>query len=197
MSLLVKRFFNFYVLSLIALIAFTACSRDDSSLDSSVSDASFISSVAEAKPLSIRTRSDFEAALSKLGVKLDATDLDMLKKMIKVKPISQWTPGPENNSAANMQKHFLKHGADFKPPFKNENDYLRAAVAAFNSVAPTSSFYLDLTPYKESKIISVAKWDSKSYEFTVVRQNGQTATYFLNNKLKSDRFVQVPSDMAK
>lgn len=197
MRFLVKRFFNFYILSLVSLIAFSSCSAEESFLNSDVSESSFISSVAEANPISIRDKTSFEKSLSMLGVSLDASDFDKLKKMVNVKPISQWTPGPEGNSAANMKKHFLKHGADFKPPFKNENDYLRSAVAAFNSVASTSSFYLDLTPYKESKIISVAKWDSKSYEFTVVRENGQTATYFLTNKLKANRFVQVPSDVAK
>lgn len=203
MGLFLKKYVSFYLLSLVTIVSFTSCSRDntDPSLDYQ-EDTQVLESVSKAKNvasqsvnLKIASKSDFEKELQKYKVTFTSKDYDMVRTMIRVKPLGQWTPGPENDSKANQKKHFLKHGGDFKPAFKNEVDYLNSAVAVFNSKSPTSNFYVDLNSYKESKIVSVVKWDSKTYDFTVVRANGQTATYFLNNRLKSDRFIFVPNDL--
>ncbi|MFN8670706.1 MAG: hypothetical protein U0457_01320 [Candidatus Sericytochromatia bacterium] len=198
---ILKKLINFGITSLIAVSSFTACSREaafDESLDENqVLEEGSKSSKVSSQSISykINSRSDFDSELSKQNVKLAVSDYDMIKKLARVKPIGQWTPGPENNSAANQKKHFIKHGHDFKPPYNNENDYLKGAIAAFNNTAPESNFYMDLDYYKKDKIVSLVKWNSKTYEITVVRVNGQTATYFLDNKLKQNRFILVPNDL--
>lgn len=136
----------------------------------------------------------FVAKLKTFNINLKEDEIDKVRKLSKVKAKAEWTPGPENNSELNLEKHFIKHGKDFNPDFANVEDYFKAAIKAANSSSQNSNYYFDIKYYKDEQIISLIKWNSKTYELTVTRENGQIATYFLDNKINSSRFVLYPKN---
>lgn len=140
-------------------------------------------------------QNDFISNAKKYGVNLTEGDLNSISRLTRVVPTGEWTPGPENNSKANMTKHFIKHGKEFKPAFKSEIEYLEAAIAFSKDKSNNSKYYFDTAMFKSEKILSVVKWNSKTSEFLVVRENGQIATYFLDKKINTSRFVYVPSEL--
>lgn len=140
----------------------------------------------------LNSENNFVKELEKKNIFLNEEELNMVIRLKNVEPAGRWTPGPEDNSEANMVKHFEKHGEDFEPPIKSVQDYFQKAILA--SKSPNGKYYFDTKPYFDSKIVSLVKWNSKTKEFTVTRENGQIATYFLNAKVKADRYVVVPED---
>lgn len=153
-----------------------------------------VSETISSNSLKDKLNSNFIKKLSSVNIYLTEEEQAKAINLLKVKAIAEWTPGPENNSKLNLEKHFLKHGKDFKPPFKNSQEYLLSAVNAANSTSLESNYYFDVKYYKDNKIVSFIKWNSKTYELTVTRENGQIATYFLDNKINSSRFILYPRD---
>lgn len=135
---------------------------------------------------------NFIQELSKKKITLNNQELNMVVTLKNVEPVGRWTPGPEENSDANMKKHFEKHGHDFKPAIESVQEYFEKAMLAAKS--PDGKYYFDTKPYLEERIVSLVKWNSQTKEFTVTRDNGQIATYFINMKVKPERFVKVPED---
>jgi len=136
----------------------------------------------------------FIEKLKSLDINLNEDEIQKVRNLSKVKAKYEWTPGPENDSKLNLEKHFIKHGKDFNPPFNNSQEYLEAAVKAANDKSKYSNYYFDVKYYKDSKIISLIKWNSKTYNLTVTRENGQIATYFLDRNINNNRFVLYPKD---
>lgn len=136
--------------------------------------------------------SSFIQELSKKKITLNNQELNMIVTLKNIEPVGRWTPGPEENSDANMKKHFEKHGHDFRPAIESVQEYFEKAMLAAKS--PDGKYYFDTKPYLEEKIVSLVKWNSQTKEFTVTRDNGQIATYFINMKVKPERFVKVPED---
>lgn len=190
-------------MSLLAIttLAFSGCGQaDETDFLNTVNDTSVqisstdkYSNVSDDIPSYVT--SEFKNALAKQKVTLTGKDYAVMRDNVRVEPKGEWTPGPENDSSANLSKHFTKHGHDFKPPFTNEKDYFNSAIKFANAKCDTCNYYLDLDAYNNGKNISVVKWNSKTYEFTVVRLNGQTATYFIDTKLKAGRFILIPQEM--
>lgn len=129
--------------------------------------------------------------LKKQNISLKSDDIKKVQKLLEVEPTGEWTPGPENDSEANLKKHFIKHKNDFKPAFKTQDDYLNAAIKAAKNDCDTCNYYFDTRYYTQDKIISVVKWNSKTLELTVTRDNGQIATYFPDKTMKAPRFILI------
>lgn len=129
--------------------------------------------------------------LKKQNISLKNDEIDQVKKLISVEATGEWTPGPENDSKQNLEKHFLKHKNDFKPPFTSQVDYLSSAIKASKSNCDECNFYFDTKYYKDEDMISVIKWNSKTKELVVTRDNGQIATYFTDKTIKSPRFILI------
>lgn len=129
--------------------------------------------------------------LKKQNISLKSDDIKKVQKLLEVEPTGEWTPGPENDSEANLKKHFIKHKNDFKPAFKTQDDYLNAAIKAAKNDCDTCNYYFDTRYYTQDKIISVVKWNSKTLELTVTRDNGQIATYFTDKTMKAPRFILI------
>ncbi len=129
--------------------------------------------------------------LKKQNISLKTQEIEQVKKLIDVEATGEWTPGPENAPKANLTKHFIKHKNDFKPPFKAEEDYLESAIKASKSSCDECNYYFDTRYYKDENIVSVIKWNSKTRELTVTRDNGQIATYFTDKTVKEPRFILI------
>lgn len=151
-----------------------------------------VNTTVQAKSYSDSEVSVLKDTMKKQSLSLSNEDLSKIKELMEVKPTGEWTPGPENNPKANLSKHYLKHRKDFKPAFENEEDYLKAAIKAANNNCDTCNYYFDRKYYTDDKIVSVIKWNSKTLELTVVRDNGQIATYFTDKTVKAPRFILVP-----
>ncbi len=172
----------------------TSCSNSNDDYLSAISNP--ISSVTQS---SVKVNSSdipnisvkFITELKKVNINLNNEDIEKLNKLIKVQPTGEWTPGPENDSKANLKKHFIKHGHEFKPVYKTQEDYLAGAIKASKNQCDDCNSYFDTKYYKDEKILSVVRWNSKTLDFSVTRDNGQIATYFVN-KVKSPRFILIP-----
>ena len=186
------------VFSIITLLCFiTACDtnypEEDFTSISTIQNTP-VAQQQEAPPYKpVSNRSDFVNALNSLNINLTPQDYQQIKALANVVPSGIWTPGPENNSEKNKTGHFLKHANDFKPPFKSVDAYYKAAIDFANS--PEGDYYFDTHSYNLDRVISVVKWNKLTKEFTVLRANGQTATYFINNKLAPKRFVIISEDL--
>lgn len=136
---------------------------------------------------------EFMQQMTALGIRLTVKDLDEVTRYTVVKPSGQWTPGPMNNSDANLQEHFHKHGHELQPPAQSAREYLDRALSFASQ--PRVDRFFDSKYYKDRQFVSVVRWDRGSQEFGVVRLNGQMATYFLRDDAESGRFVKVPNEM--
>jgi hypothetical protein len=192
------KLYTMLVFSIITLLCFiTACDtnypEEDFSSISTIQNTP-VAQQQEPPPYKpVSDREDFAKALYTLKVTLTPQDYQQIKALVNVVPTGIWTPGPENNSEKNKTGHFLKHANDFKPPFKSVEDYYDSAISFANS--PEGEFYLDTNAYNQAREISVVKWSKITKEFTVLRANGQIATYFINNKLNPKRFVLISEDL--
>lgn len=183
-------FFN--SLFVFILIVGTACSDSKTEILNTIPQAD---SIVKANDFQSDATSEFISVVSRQNINLNKQDLIMIQELARVNPTGEWTPGDENNSMANLTQHFLKHGHDFVPPFQTPQEYLSAALRALKNGSPEYKYYLDLAPYKDGKIISLVKWNSKSKEFVVWRLNGQIASYFPANNLRPDRYINIPDEM--
>lgn len=178
------------VLSLSSLFIISCGSSNDENTISVASQVSNVSAQSVDNPV---ISSEFISALKKQNISLSSEDKEKLSRLIKVQPTGEWTPGPENNSKENLTKHFIKHGKDFKPAYKTEEDYLEGAMKASKNQCDDCSSYFDTKYYKDEKMVSVVRWNSKTLDFSVTRENGQIATYFVN-KVKQPRFILIPKE---
>lgn len=135
--------------------------------------------------------SNLSNELKKQKITLKSDEVKQVQKLLNVKPTGEWTPGPENDSKANLQKHFLKHKNDFKPAYKTQEDYLNAAIKAAKDNCDTCNYYFDTRYYTQEKMVSVVKWNSKTLELSVTRDNGQIATYFTDKTMNPPRFILI------
>jgi len=171
---------------LFTLISLFSCSDiydENFTIDNNLYDKTQVTSVTN------KLSNDFVKKLASVNIYLTPEEQEKVINLLNVKAKAEWTPGSENNSKLNLEKHFLKHGGDFNPPFKNSQEYLKSALNAANSNDPNSNYYFDIKYYKDDKIVSFIKWNSKTYELTVTRENSQIATYFLDNKINNQRFI--------
>lgn len=180
--------------TLLTLTVFSVSSISCSNIEDEYYSAPNSQNISNIQSNSINTfnNSSFIQELSKKKINLNNQELDMVVKLKNVEPVGRWTPGPEENPEANMKKHFEKHGHDFKPAIESVQEYFQKAMNAAKS--PDGKYYFDTKPYLEERIVSLVKWNSQTKEFTVTRDNGQIATYFINMKVKPERFVKVPED---
>ncbi len=185
------------------MLFMAACSEDEAPLLDNINNQQIADSVqAQAIPamplpnnLYASSTAEFVSIIRNFKVNLTNNDLQQISMLTRVNPTGEWTPGPENNPKANLTKHFIKHGPDFKPPVRKIEDYLSMALKASGSKSPDWKYYFDLGPYIEEKLISVDKWNPKTGEFCVTRLNGQIATYYYYKKLRPDRYILIPDEM--
>ena len=137
--------------------------------------------------------SEFIGSLKKQNINLNTQEVSLLNKLIKIQPTGEWTPGPENDSKANLKKHFIKHGKYFKPVYETQEEYLQGAIKASKNDCEECNSYFDTKYYHDEKMVSVVRWNPKTLDFSVTRDNGQIATYFVN-KVKSPRFILIPKN---
>lgn len=181
--------------TLLTLTIFSIASISCSSIEDEYYSAPNSQNISNIQNNTINTSNNnnsFIQELSRKKITLNNQELSMVVKLKNVEPAGRWTPGPEENPEANMKKHFEKHGHDFKPVIESLEEYFEKAMIAAKS--PDGKYYFDTKPYLEERIVSLVKWNSQTKEFTVTRDNGQIATYFINMKVKPERFVKVPED---
>lgn len=174
---------------LLATIALSGCGQAVSPVLSRSATPQMVSTLSVPK-----TKAEFVAAVSALGVKLTEAQIAEIAANRIAKPNGQWAPRPAVNLTAqqNLDVHFKKHGMEFHPQFEDAQGYMEGAIALAEGKRGSVQYYFDSTSFKKGYQSKVVIWNSSTRELTALRPDGAMTTFYHDNKLAPNRFVIVP-----
>ena len=140
------------------------------------------------------TKDAFVAAVRAKGVKLTEANLAEIQAERRVVPSGLWAPRPAENLSAqqNLDVHFKKHGAEFKPAMPSAEAYMQQGNDAGAGKRGEVRFFFDTTSYQKGYQTHVVRWVPKTLDFTAFRTDGAETTYY-RSVPKAGRFIEVPS----
>lgn len=139
-------------------------------------------------------KTEFVKAVSALGVKLTAAQLDTISANRIAKPNGTWAarPAASLTAAQNLDIHFKKHGKEFRPAIPSAQEYLAQAMALAEGKRGSVQYYFDLTSFSKGYQSNVVIWNASTTEMTALRPDGAMTTFYHNTNLQANRFVVVP-----
>jgi hypothetical protein len=150
--------------------------------------------------LSLKKKSNLEAVekfkkdVYNFGIKLTDEQLRTISTQINIKPSGRFASRPAHNLSAeeNLDIHFKKHYKEFNN-INSKEEYLKRAVEFLNNNSPTAKRYFDTQSFEKGYQSNVIKYDSKTFELSAMRSDGDVTTYYISKKLPANRFVEIPS----
>ena len=151
-------------------------------------------SSATAQSVAPKNKQEFIKEVAARGVKLTEAQLELISKGRSVQPNGTFAARPAANLTAeqNLDVHFKKHAHEFTPAIASAEEYLQRAMDVASGKRGEITYYFDTTSFQKGYQSQVVRWNVKSKEFTALRPDGAVTTLYLNYKLASKRFVEVP-----
>lgn len=184
------------ILSILLLISVSSCSSDINIIDFGSADYSTkINSSNFKNSINSKAVEKFKSDVSKLGINLTNEQLRIISIQNNIKPSGKFASRPAHNLSAeqNLEIHFKKHYKEFEG-INSKEEYLRRAIQFLNNNSPTAKKYFDTQSFAKGYQSNVIKYDSKTFELSAMRLDGDVTTYYISKKLSQDRFIEIPSD---
>lgn len=184
------------ILSVLFFFSVSSCASDLNVLEfENISSDNQVSLLSSNKKVSSKSVERFRSDVSKFGIKLTDEQLRLISIQNNIKPSGKFAARPAHNLSAtqNLDIHFKKHYKEFKG-INSKEQYLQRALDFLNNDSPTAKRYFDTQSFSKGYQSNVIKHDSKTFELSAMRSDGDITTYYISKKLSSGRFVEVPSD---
>jgi len=181
---------RFSLILLLALSGLSGCGVNSAPPSSATSVPS-----ASAVGKSPATRAAFIAAVARLGLKLSPDQVAQIARERATVPSGEWAPRPAVNlsSESNLEVHFKKHRAELVPQPASSEEYLARAMAHAAGKRSPIVYLFDVESFRKGYQSHVVRWSSKSHELSAMREDGAMTTYYIDSKMSSSRFVEVPA----
>ena len=142
-------------------------------------------------------RKSFIAAVARLGLKMTSEQVDLVARERAAAPSGEWAPRPAVNLSAegNLEVHFQKHRRELVPQPTTADEYLARAMKHASGKGTPIVYLFDVQSFDKGYQSHVVRWSSKSHELSAMRVDGAMTTYYLDSKMSSTRFVEVPASL--
>lgn len=184
------------ILSVLLFISVSSCASDldITSLENINYDVQ-INSLKAKNKVNLKAVEKFKNDVSKFGINLTDEQLKIISIQNNIKPSGKFASRPAHNLSEeqNLDIHFKKHYKEFQG-INSKEEYLERALKFLNNNSPTSKRYFDTQSFAKGYQSNVIKYDSKTFELSAMRSNGDITTYYTSKKLSTERFVEVPSN---
>lgn len=133
--------------------------------------------------------SSFQQELAQQGIKLSATELQLLQQLARVRPNGSWAASQTRSEDENLKFNFQRFGSLLQPPPVTAEYYKQRAIDF--AKLPGVPLYLDVQYYQQKTQLLVVKWDSQTWEFVILRPDGTLVNYLTSRTVGPPRYLQI------